>query len=253
MGDFRPGSETWIDEVPVVTCQSQLSINELKTLNFHNNKALMPTGFEGIVIAGRIVDISPRMGNLQALLSIGELAGQTSVIIAKKTTEFPTIENISTTKKKNTGTISVQELFDGIDPGKKYKVVSQPSVDLPIRGKFDVLVVGGGTSGAISAIAAARQGANVCLIEILPNLGGISSNRVTSYYWGVPWKSMLRRELGEQIHLTRSLNQGGLEKVRFSGEDKKYALQKLALRAGVHIYYQSLASGAVIEGKKVRT
>ena len=145
----------------------------------------------------------------------------------------------------------VREILDGIEPGTDYPRVRQAAVELPVRGKYDVLVVGGGTSGAISAIAAARQGARVAVVEILPNLGGISSNRVHGYYWGAPWKSFLRQELGDRIHLEKSSGSGPLEKVRFSGEDKKLALQELAVEAGVDVYYQTLGAGAIVEGNRV--
>jgi hypothetical protein len=57
--------------------------------------------------------------------------------------------------------------------------------------------------------------------------------------------------LGDRIRLTKSSGTGPLEKVRFSGEDKKHALQELALRAGVTVYYQSFAAGAVVEERRV--
>ena len=46
------------------------------------------------------------------------------------------------------------------------------TVQLPIL-ETDVLVAGAGTAGCIAAIAAARQGASVILIEKLPVSGGV--------------------------------------------------------------------------------
>src|SRR5512136_2146005 len=43
---------------------------------------------------------------------------------------------------------------------------------MEIYGEFDVVVVGGGTSGVAAAIAASRAGANTILIERLGTLGG---------------------------------------------------------------------------------
>ena len=42
----------------------------------------------------------------------------------------------------------------------------------PVRFSCDVLVAGGGTAGTIAAIAAARNGANVILVERGSYLGG---------------------------------------------------------------------------------
>ena len=47
------------------------------------------------------------------------------------------------------------------------------SQDTPVRGRHDVIVVGGGPAGVASALAAARHGANVLLVEAYGFLGGM--------------------------------------------------------------------------------
>jgi hypothetical protein len=42
-----------------------------------------------------------------------------------------------------------------------------------VYGNYDVVVVGGGAAGSCTAIAAAREGASVCLIETLGSVGGM--------------------------------------------------------------------------------
>ena len=46
-------------------------------------------------------------------------------------------------------------------------------VPAKIEGKYDVIVCGGGTAGCVAALAAARNGADVLLIEASPFLGGM--------------------------------------------------------------------------------
>ncbi len=53
--------------------------------------------------------------------------------------------------------------------------ITEPAKRLPVSGEFDVIVVGGGIAGVAAAIAAARNGADVCLLEKEFGLGGLAT------------------------------------------------------------------------------
>jgi 2-polyprenyl-6-methoxyphenol hydroxylase-like FAD-dependent oxidoreductase len=53
--------------------------------------------------------------------------------------------------------------------------VAEPARDIPVYGRCDVLVVGGGPAGFTAAVAAAREGADVVLMERYGHLGGLST------------------------------------------------------------------------------
>lgn len=55
------------------------------------------------------------------------------------------------------------------------QVVHEPARTLPVHATCDVLVVGGGPAGTAAAIAAARTGADVVLMERYNHLGGLST------------------------------------------------------------------------------
>ena len=55
------------------------------------------------------------------------------------------------------------------------RVVSEPAQSVPVHTECDVLVVGGGPSGTAAAVAAARLGADVVLLERYNHLGGLST------------------------------------------------------------------------------
>jgi hypothetical protein len=57
-------------------------------------------------------------------------------------------------------------------PAKTYR---EPARDVPVFAETDVLVVGGGPAGTAAAIAAARLGADVLLVERYNHLGGLST------------------------------------------------------------------------------
>jgi hypothetical protein len=55
------------------------------------------------------------------------------------------------------------------------KTIFEPSREIPVFAETDVLVVGGGSAGTTAAIAAARLGADVMLVERYNHLGGLST------------------------------------------------------------------------------
>jgi len=60
--------------------------------------------------------------------------------------------------------------------------IREPARRTPVTGSFDVVVVGGGIAGVAAAIAAARNGASVCLVEKTCSLGGLATLGVVTVW-----------------------------------------------------------------------
>lgn len=126
--------------------------------------------------------------------------------------------------------------------------------------EFDVLVVGGGPGGFPAAIAAARSGARVCLLEKAPYLGGVAVS-------GLPWLAFTDRE-GTQI--VRGVPHEVVVRLREHGGVSDYlqcrahagyvstepAIVKPLLLAlcgaeGIEIVLHTLSTKAILDGDRV--
>jgi len=124
-------------------------------------------------------------------------------------------------------------------------------VALPEREASDVLVVGGGTAGALAAIAAGRQGAKTTLLEAGTFLGGIGAGGgIHCYYHGVT--GGLQDELDRRVDELEEPFGGAHRVVGFHPEAKRVVLQQMAEEAGVEIVYEATASQVLREGRRVR-
>jgi hypothetical protein len=113
---------------------------------------------------------------------------------------------------------------------------------------YDVIVVGLGTAGAISAITAANKGLRVLGLERLNSMGGAGTNgAIVGYYYGS--QGGLFESIDEE---TRELEGIGYTKSRgVNAEVKKYVLERRALAAGVTVLYECVLSGVYVEGRSV--
>ena len=53
--------------------------------------------------------------------------------------------------------------------------ISYDKKDLPVFGQYDVVIVGGGTSGAVAALSALKEGLTTLIIEKNGCLGGMQT------------------------------------------------------------------------------
>lgn len=123
----------------------------------------------------------------------------------------------------------------------------------------EVVVVGGGTAGAMAALYAARNKARTVLVEPLSVLGGTATAGGVSTYWFGNRFSDVReidqaiKELEDQLQVARK---AGIweETDDFHPGVRAQILTELCLEAGVEIRFGELCFGAVMdeEGRKCR-
>jgi hypothetical protein len=126
----------------------------------------------------------------------------------------------------------------------------------------DVLVIGGGSAGCAAAVAAARRGADVALVESGGFLGGTGARVLDTFYGfyapggeqearrvvgGLGWE-VCERLFGAGQAFERPNTYGAGTGVTYEPEHLKIVWDQLVLDAGVHLLLHGLMTRVVTEG-----
>lgn len=123
--------------------------------------------------------------------------------------------------------------------------------------KYDVIVVGGGFAGTAAALAAAREGASVLLVEKGNCLGGAAVHSLVNPFMplttkidGVP--KQLYCGIFETIFNTLK-EHNAVRKKDFLEEELKYILNKMVSEAGVELLFHAYIFAVEKVGEKIES
>lgn len=169
------------------------------------------------------------------------------------------------------GILAGNERTAGQQPGGVYR----ERLQTPVVGRYEVVVAGGGPSGFIAALAAARSGAKTLLIERYPFLGGNGTAGLMTCYNGFrnqrmpealqTVKGIPAEYIAELVRLggiadqdnyakqiPHDVSQGDLPYcIGFDPEAAKVAMLNLIKREGVGLRLHSWIVAPMVEGLRV--
>lgn len=142
------------------------------------------------------------------------------------------------------------------------KTLTEPSRELPIVAEADVIVAGGGPGGLPAAIAAARHGARVLLVERYGFLGGLATAGLIAPFLGhiasrshTPIVEGLLKEMAERMHALggaptweEACQEWG---IRFDAEALKRVADDMVQGAGVELLLHTLVTDATVEEGRI--
>jgi glycine/D-amino acid oxidase-like deaminating enzyme len=138
------------------------------------------------------------------------------------------------------------------------------SYTVPVMAECDVLVIGGGSAGSAAAVAAARTGASVVLIERYGFLGGTGAAVLDTFYGfytpgtqekkvvgGIPDEVVAGLERREVL-LKRPNTYGAGAGLTYDPETLKVVWDELTSEAGVKVLFHSYFVDVLKDGDRVK-
>ena len=125
------------------------------------------------------------------------------------------------------------------------------SKEIEIRKTYDVIVAGAGPAGICAAVAAARNGAEVALVERYGVVGGNLTAGYVGPVLGMVGKGTMRDELVELLGIPENDMIGRTGKAH-DFERAKLVLAEFVDRENIDVYLQSSVYDVVKEGNEVK-
>jgi hypothetical protein len=154
-------------------------------------------------------------------------------------------------------------------------VYQEPKKTLPVYGRFDVVVVGGGPAGWAAALASVRNGAKTLIIERFPFFGGTATASLMLNIVGYrnqvkPDSLQTSKGIAEELILRlKEINGLGIStsyesaerypttkgnmtySYPLDGEKTKFMLTKMLYDEGVNILFHTLFVDSIMEGNNI--
>ncbi|MDR1555462.1 MAG: FAD-dependent oxidoreductase [Tannerellaceae bacterium] len=149
---------------------------------------------------------------------------------------------------------SVRELLNPLRPLAQKDFIDSPEGALPVWGRYEVVVLGGGTAGASAGISAAGQGAKTIVLEYLHSLGGLMTAGMIGRYWDGFREGFTSRidkgvrEMAPEGH-SRQLKDWKNDSL---ADWKMEWFRRELLQAGGTLWFGVLGCGALVEDGRIK-
>lgn len=215
-----------------------------------------PGGRKGIYALNGYGDLPSKalnaLLNPACMMILGSRIGKTA---AAGTKGLPARKIVSGSEEKikiESGDARIEESY--IRPQHRLETVQVSAENIPVIGKYDVVVVGGGTAGAPAAIGSAENGAKTLLIEQLHGLGGQGTiGAIATYYHG--YREGYTKVIDAGVTKMGTIKEEPGKKKKGGGWNVQWKMEWLrqaARKAGVEMWFGTTVCGAVVDGKAVK-
>lgn len=244
-------------KTPITTWDNVKSLDLNAFCPYEQNNILILGGCAGVSR-----EIAKKLLRPVNFIEFGTAIGKAAAsrINLLKKTETTSIDNnhinFKTVKAKPDSSGDVKELLIGLRATQEnVSKITSPLCSIPVIGKYDVVVVGGGTGGAPAAVSAAKAGAKTLVVEYQHSLGGMATvGLVPTYYCGnlngfTAEIDKGVKSIGEKACLPNYHCEG---RFLWNIEYKMEWYRRELAKEGGDIWLGSIGYGAFVENKTVK-
>jgi hypothetical protein len=126
--------------------------------------------------------------------------------------------------------------------------IQEPERRIPVAGRYDVLVCGGGSAGVAAAVGAARTGASTLLVELNGFLGGVATAGLVSEFGGqagYAHMSGVAKEMADRMIAAGQATPGRF-RTSFDAEAFKQTALEMLREAGAQVLLYTLIADAIV-------
>ncbi|MDR2533310.1 MAG: FAD-dependent oxidoreductase [Tannerellaceae bacterium] len=245
----------WFMPPTAVKCRE--TVTRITSLRRIPLEAFMADGIDNLWVlspsAGMSKDVAAEaMRPLSAML-LGGIVGET---IGRGINDIadPGISFVRNTSPEGYNYGEIGELLHPLRPARNLGYVHSQDSSLPVLGRYDVVVMGGGTAGSTAAVSAAREGVKTLEIEYLHGLGGLGTLGRIGRYWD-GYRDGFTAEMDKSV---RAMAPENHPRQRNDWQEESVAdwkaewLRSEFLKAGGELWFGALGCGAVAEHGSVK-
>ncbi len=128
----------------------------------------------------------------------------------------------------------------------------EPSRMIPVYGSFDVVVLGSGPAGFSAAVAAARTGSKVLIVEQFGDIGGVATIGSMSHWTGNTEGGFYEEILKRGADYPTEERPQNFEYIKYiNTEHLKTVMLNMLIEAGVQVLLYTVAADAITSGETV--
>ncbi len=242
---------------PYTVISEKAAPNNISAIEDIPIETFQPKGIKNCWIISPVIEvdrkIAKKISRPIGAITAGEMIGQ-YVARSTKDIPFPASKPNKQSPIESANYGEVREILRPLRPSRTLGTVNIANNSIPVLGKYDVVVLGGGTVGTPAGITAAKNGAKTLVLDYLHGLGGTATLGLIGRYWD-GFRGGYTETIDKGVRAMAPENHPRQRpdwKESWPADWKMEWYRREMRNAGAEIWFGVLGCGALVEKNKIK-